>query len=161
MDQGYNNIINSIRKFYPVSDESVAELTGHFTPLFLPKKHLLIKGGVLDRHVYFIEKGFCRSYCILNGKEITIWFSREGDITFAMKDLYHNKIWAGWEMRSYILPSDFDLCEKRFYFNSLPLRQITDFYHDKPIDIAPFFICINGFRSTSLHYRSLFRPFVL
>ena len=57
MDQGYNNIINSIRKFYPVSDESIAELTGHFTPLFLPKKHLLIKGGVLDRHVYFIEKG--------------------------------------------------------------------------------------------------------
>ena len=59
--------------------------------LELPKKHLLIHGGVSDRHVYFIEKGFCRSYCLRDGEEITIWFSREGDITFAMKDLYHNQ----------------------------------------------------------------------
>ena len=59
--------------------------------LELPKKHLLIRGGVADRHVYFIEKGFCRSYCLHDGEEITIWFSREGDITFAMKDLYHNQ----------------------------------------------------------------------
>ena len=81
------NIIKGIRQYYPVSDSSLEVLFSHMEKLELPKKHLLIRGGVADRHVYFIEKGFCRSYCLHDGEEITIWFSREGDITFAMKDL--------------------------------------------------------------------------
>lgn len=85
------NIINGIRRYYPVSDASLALLFSKMKKAELPKKHLLIRGGVIDRHVYFIEKGFARSYCLLDGKELTIWFSREGDITFAMKDLYHNE----------------------------------------------------------------------
>ena len=80
------NIIKGIRRYYPVSDSSLEMLFSHMKKLELPKKHLLIHGGVSDRHVYFIEKGFCRSYCLRDGEEITIWFSREGDITFAMKD---------------------------------------------------------------------------
>ena len=85
------NIIKGIRQYYPVSDSSLEVLFSYMKKMELPKKHLLIHGGVLDRHVYFIEKGFCRSYCLRDGEEITIWFSREGDITFAMKDLYHNE----------------------------------------------------------------------
>lgn len=85
------NITKGIRRYYPVSDASLHLLFSKMQKLELPKKHLLIKAGVLNRHVYFIEKGFMRSYCLYDGKEITIWFSREGDITFAMKDLYHNK----------------------------------------------------------------------
>ena len=77
------NIIKGIRQYYPVSDSSLEVLFSHMEKLELPKKHLLIRGGVADRHVYFIEKGFCRSYCLHDGEEITIWFSREGDITFA------------------------------------------------------------------------------
>ena len=89
------NIIESIRKFYPVSDDSINELANLFTVCKLPRKHLLIEGGKRNRNVYFIEKGFCRSYCIINGEEVTTWFSREGDITFALNDLYHNT--AGFE----------------------------------------------------------------
>lgn len=85
------NIITSIKHHYPVSDSSIQELSEHLTPLELPRKHLLIESGKLDRNVYFIERGFCRSYCLRDGKERTIWFSREGDITFAMKDIYHNE----------------------------------------------------------------------
>ena len=46
-----------------VSDSSLEVLFSYMKKMELPKKHLLIHGGVLDRHVYFIEKGFCRSYC--------------------------------------------------------------------------------------------------
>ena len=96
------NIIKGIRQYYPVSDSSLEVLFSHMEKLELPKKHLLIRGGVADRHVYFIEKGFCRSYCLHDGEEITIWFSREGDITFAMKDLYHDE--PGYEYVVYNLP---------------------------------------------------------
>jgi len=52
------NIIKGIRQYYPVSDSSLEVLFSHMEKLELPKKHLLIRGGVADRHVYFIEKGF-------------------------------------------------------------------------------------------------------
>ena len=59
--------------------------------LDLPKKHVLIKGGVLDKNYYFIEKGLTRSYCIINGEEATTWFSKEGGLTFSMLSSYENK----------------------------------------------------------------------
>lgn len=61
------NIIKGIRQYYPVSDSSLEVLFSYMKKMELPKKHLLIHGGVLDRHVYFIEKGFCRSYCLRDG----------------------------------------------------------------------------------------------
>ena len=85
------NITKGIRTFYPVSDDSLKLLLEKFKRLELPKKSLIIKAGVINGYVYFIEKGFARSYCLYDEKETTIWFSREGDITFAMKDLYHNE----------------------------------------------------------------------
>ena len=85
------NITKGIRTFYPVSDDSLKLLFEKFKRLELPKKSLIIKAGVINGYVYFIEKGFARSYCLYDEKEATIWFSREGDITFAMKDLYHNE----------------------------------------------------------------------
>lgn len=50
------NIIDGIRRYYPVSDNSLNILFSKMKKLELPKKHLLIKEGVIDRHVYFIEK---------------------------------------------------------------------------------------------------------
>lgn len=38
------NIIKNIRRYYPVSDQSIQELAAHFTVLELPRKHLFIEG---------------------------------------------------------------------------------------------------------------------
>ncbi len=118
------NVISGIRKHYPVSDASLELLFSKMKRLDLPKKHLLIRGGVIDRHVYFIEKGFARSYVLHDGKEVTIWFSREGDFTFAMKDLYHNE--PGYE---YV-----ELLEDSVLY-SLPVRELNALYETN-IEIA-------------------------
>lgn len=89
------NITESIRKLYPVSDKSIEELFSGMKQVFYPKHHILIEGGKKSGNVFFIENGFSRSYCLINGEEVTTWFSREGDITFALNDLYHNT--AGFE----------------------------------------------------------------
>lgn len=89
------NIIDSIQKIYPMPQSSIEQLANCFKVEKHPKKHMLIEGGKINRNVYFIEEGFCRSYCIINGEEVTTWFSKEGDITFALNDLYHNT--AGFE----------------------------------------------------------------
>lgn len=83
------NIINCIRRHYPVSDSSIAELTRSFTEANLPKHHLLTKAGSKSPYVYFIEKGCTRTFFLLDGVEVTNWFSKEGDVTFSSNALYH------------------------------------------------------------------------
>lgn len=58
-------------------------------------KTTIIHAGKQDRKVYFIEKGITRSFVLHNGKQITTWFSKEGDAACGSWDLYRNK--AGFE----------------------------------------------------------------
>mgnify|MGYP001054133605 CR=1 FL=1 len=72
------NIVRTIRAYYPVSDEALAALTHGFEKQVFPAKTLIIRAGQFDRQVHFIEKGMTRSYTLHDGKEITTWFSMEG-----------------------------------------------------------------------------------
>ena len=105
------NIVRTIRAYYPVSDEALAALTHGFEKQVFPaktqkqtqkkkkqkkpNKTLIIRAGQFDRQFHFIEKGLTRSYTLHDGKEITTWFSMEGDVACGSWDLYRNK--AGFE----------------------------------------------------------------
>lgn len=119
-----NNIRKSIQKYYPVSDESISLLSKHFKVHHFPAKHLIIQGGIIDRNVYFIEKGLTRSYCLVDGQEHTTWFSKEGDITFGLLCLYHNK--AGFEYVETIEPT---------LAYSIPIHTLNELYKTN-IEIA-------------------------
>ena len=82
------NIVRKIGTYYPVSDEALEALVCLFGRLVFPAKTTIIHAGKLDRKVYFIEKGITRSYVLHNGKEITTWFSKEGDAACGSWDLY-------------------------------------------------------------------------
>ena len=56
--------------------------------LELPKKQVLTSSFHPDKNFYFIEKGIARSFCVLNGKEVTSWFSAEGDIVYCLNFAY-------------------------------------------------------------------------
>jgi len=71
------NIISGIKRYYPVSEASIAILAAHLEERNYPKGHLLTRPGVKDHYVYFIEEGCTRTYFSANEKEITNWFSSE------------------------------------------------------------------------------------
>ncbi len=119
-----SNISKSMKRYYPVSDESIAQLSSHFKIHNFPAKYLFIRGGFIDRNVYFIEKGLTRSYCLVDGKEHTTWFSKEGDITFGLLCLYHNK--AGFEFVETVEPT---------LAYSVPIHVLNELY-DTNIEIA-------------------------
>lgn len=81
--------------YYPVSDEALEALVCLFKRFVFPEKTTIIHAGKQDRKVYFIEKGITRSFILHNGKQITTWFSKEGDAACGSWDLYRNK--AGFE----------------------------------------------------------------
>ncbi len=89
------NIIGRIKAYYPVSNEALEALTGLFERHIFPYKTLLVCAGKFDRQIYFIEQGITRSYVLHDGKEITTWFSQEGDVACGSWDLCRHK--AGFE----------------------------------------------------------------
>lgn len=119
-----SNITKSIKLYYPVSDESIGQLVKHFTVHHFPARHLIIRGGIIDRNVYFIERGVTRSYCLVDGDEHTTWFSKEGDITFGLLCLYHNK--AGFEYVETVEPT---------LAYSIPINELNKLYETN-IEIA-------------------------
>lgn len=84
-----SNIVSGIRRYYPVPDTSITLLAASFEVNKYPKGHLLTRPGIKDYDVYFIEEGCTRTYFSANGKDVTNWFSSEGDITFSSTSLYH------------------------------------------------------------------------
>lgn len=90
-----NNVIESIKKKYPVSDGSIDLLTSNFEEHLFPVKAHIVEANKPDRNVFFIESGLTRSYILSDGKETTTWFSKEGDWTYGSLDFLKNK--AGFE----------------------------------------------------------------
>lgn len=76
------NIIESIRKQYPVSDLTIKELESYLTPCSFPKRYQLIKEGIYCKYAYFIEKGILRAYWVVDGEEYTTSFGAE-DVLFS------------------------------------------------------------------------------
>lgn len=85
------NIINKMRSYYPVSDEALEALKAGMTREVYPKDTCIVKTGKTDNKVYFIESGITRSIFHYDGVDTTTWFSMEGDVTFGMYSLYHNR----------------------------------------------------------------------
>lgn len=105
------NIIKRMRELYPVSDEAAALFASHLKKKNIPPRTIIIQGGKTDRNVYFIERGITRSFSLFDGKEVTAWFSMEGDGTCSSFSLYRNR--AGFEyvetleeVEAYVLSTD-------------------------------------------------------
>lgn len=81
-------ILKSINDTYCVSNKSLQAIVDRLQPIELAKRTILINRERVDRNVYFIEKGIARSFNIVDGKEITSWFSKEGGLIYSTNSFY-------------------------------------------------------------------------
>ena len=94
----------------------------------------------------FIEKGITRSYVLHNGKQITTWFSKEGDTACGSWDLYRHK--AGFE---YV-----ETLEETITY-SISIEQLNELYRSY-IDLANWMRVLqqeNFLRLQDIHIRRL------
>lgn len=143
------NIIRKIRTYYPVSNEALEALVSLFERVVFPSKTIIIHAGKLDRKVYFIEKGITRSYVLHNGKQLTTWFSKEGDAACGSWNLYRHK--AGFEYVE-------TLEETTVY--SISVEQLDELYRSY-IDLANWMRVLqqeNFLRLQDMHIRRLSWP---
>ena len=64
--------IKKMREAYPVSDGALQLFLRHTERVTLPKGHLLIRDGVVEKYSYFIVRGFARGFLYRDGKDATI-----------------------------------------------------------------------------------------
>ncbi|MGL5234386.1 MAG: Crp/Fnr family transcriptional regulator [Empedobacter falsenii] len=82
-------ILNQIS---PLSSQSIQLIADKIQLIRLPKNTTLIDADKVERKLYFIKKGVVRAYTIDDGKEITFWFGKEGDLILSMRSYVENKI---------------------------------------------------------------------
>lgn len=81
-------IIKSINEIFKVDATVLKKLTSSLIPIEIPRKTILIEPNRKNDNIYFIEKGIARSYCLIDGKEVTSWFSKEGELTYSTNSFY-------------------------------------------------------------------------
>ncbi|WP_293907667.1 Crp/Fnr family transcriptional regulator [Sphingobacterium sp. UBA5670] len=90
-----DNIIASIRRHFDIKEESLEILLSNLKELSVPKKAILIQPDRSDRNIYFVENGIARAYTVRDGKEVTSWFSKEGDLLYSTNS-FHGPV-SGYE----------------------------------------------------------------
>lgn len=81
-------MIESIENVIQMDKNVLDVFVGHFRQKEVKKKTIFISPLVKDENVYILERGIARSYNIIDGKEVTSWFSQEGELTFSTNSFY-------------------------------------------------------------------------
>ncbi|MBE4948184.1 Crp/Fnr family transcriptional regulator [Chryseobacterium culicis] len=106
-------ILQSIKDSYCISDKSLKKLSDRLLPIEIRKKTILVSPEKINNNLYFIERGVARSFTIMDGKEITSWFSKEGDLIYSTNSFYGKR--KGYESeRVQVLENSL------FYYISIP-----------------------------------------
>lgn len=82
-------ILNQISSLSAISLQAIVDRTEIVT---LAKSSIIIDTNIVEKKVYFVKKGILRAYTIDDGKEITFWFGKEGDIILSMRSYIENKV---------------------------------------------------------------------
>lgn len=91
----FSNFISMYQKLYAIYDKITPlsaglkqYLNATIKPFQLPKKHILLKEGEVCEQIYFVEDGFSRAYYARNGKEMTSWFSKTGEVIMSVHSFF-------------------------------------------------------------------------
>ncbi|MBB5635447.1 CRP-like cAMP-binding protein [Pedobacter cryoconitis] len=82
------NTLETIKSIYPLKEVHLQLLLQELKAVELPKNHVIIMAGKVERSLYFIEQGVARAYVEGRDNRITFWFGMEGDIILS----YHSYI---------------------------------------------------------------------
>ena len=74
--------------FSRLGPELTAAIEGLARPEQWVKGQLLLQPGRVARRVYYLETGLVRGYSLVNGREVSSWFMREGDFVISIASFF-------------------------------------------------------------------------
>lgn len=80
-----------LARTYPLPPASLGRLTALMDEISLPKGHIVLRMGRVEKDIYFIKRGIVRAYTTADGDYITFWFGKEGDTLASMNGYVNNR----------------------------------------------------------------------
>lgn len=112
----------ALLKYTNIPEEIMEDVLSKFKEEHFKKRTLAERQGSCCRKLYFISKGIARLYYNRNGKEITGWFSKEGDFITANDSFFQKK--PSWLNLEFIEESEV------FSITVTELEALFDKYHE-------------------------------
>jgi CRP-like cAMP-binding protein len=79
---------NIILNLHPLEAEVLTEIGQRLERVELQKKELLLRQKQVCKYLYFVEKGFLRSFYEEGENEVTTWFMKEHDFIISVKSFF-------------------------------------------------------------------------
>ncbi|HEY8929523.1 MAG TPA: Crp/Fnr family transcriptional regulator [Mucilaginibacter sp.] len=91
-EQAFESLFRVFNFISPVSYAFTERVRTYLRPETHPKKTILLQEGNIARKIYFICKGFARSFYIdRDGREHTLWFMGGGDLMLSVYGFYRQQ----------------------------------------------------------------------
>jgi len=74
-----NGIIQQLKNIYPIGDDALGDFMTSLSQKKFLKHTIIQKAGKVAKELYFIESGVVRHFYTNEDKEVTTWFSQEGE----------------------------------------------------------------------------------
>jgi CRP-like cAMP-binding protein len=79
---------NILLTIHPLEKEVLDEIAQCLQRIEINKKELLLKQKQVCQYIYFVEKGFLRSFYSEGENEVTTWFMKEHDFIISVKSFF-------------------------------------------------------------------------
>lgn len=84
---GSQQLIDFVQSLHPIKDEIAEYIKKNSTEKKIGRGKILLEAGEVCEHYYFIKRGMVRGFIIEDGKEITTWICREGEVVTSIQNL--------------------------------------------------------------------------
>jgi len=79
----YQKLLQRLNQLVLLNPQQQRSLCAALKPADFSKDEPLLEKGEVSNHIYFLNSGVVRSACEVEGKDVTRWFSFEGDFASA------------------------------------------------------------------------------
>ena len=85
-------LLKHLNSINPLSENLVSYLATNLKTRNLRKKDFLLKKGHVSRDIYFVNKGLLRCFYLVDDKEISSWFMKEGDVIISVESFFQQAV---------------------------------------------------------------------
>lgn len=85
---GMEELLYYLGTIHQLSENLVAYLTANLKKRQLQKKDFLLKKGHTCNDICFINKGLLRCFYMIEDKEVSSWFMKEGDVIVSVESFF-------------------------------------------------------------------------
>lgn len=85
-------LIHFLNSIYPLSKALTEYLLKNLKTKELQKKDYLLKRGHVCNDICFIGKGLLRCYYLIEDKDVSAWFMKEGDVIVSVESFFRQTI---------------------------------------------------------------------